>query len=520
MDRRSVSTTRGPLALGSSDAQENQEPIDATISIKSLAPASKSATKAQGTISSSSQDSSARKLRRALHSIDTNRPRPTVNPSTNPLSNAPSYTLTNAAETKKVRGHAATISQTSTATNDATEGAITGHKRLAAAAANEAKMPTRSGGRSEEQESENLAWMDMMLALLEKRYGSDSSLPVCLTDLEAANMFHLPHSKRIKTGIASTQGESKSRTSLDANRIHTSAKDSKLPATGSTNSQQIPARFDQELEQAKEKKRQRLLLRHAQQIQTSSVSSSTSCGCKTGCLKMYCMCFSSRGFCHAGCACDDCKNGRNSQTERVEAIQSYLANDPRAFSFASLPQDTNTTGFLHLLPQKSSAVVMRGCRCKKSKCLKKYCECFQNGIACTSHCRCMDCSNHSESTAAHQHPHLQKGSGTAHDEDAQSSISSTAGKKPFHPVHITVTKQPRRNQVGKTLLPEFVTLYASQPTQMQCTPTATSRASIDSSQSPEHHAAKKRKHTRKARRRLDVCVDAINALDNSTAFGN
>lgn len=90
---------------------------------------------------------------------------------------------------------------------------------------------------------------------------------------------------------------------------------------------------------------------------------------------------------------------------------------------------------------------MRGCRCKKSKCLKKYCECFQNGIACTSHCRCMDCSNHSEST------HQQKGSATSHGKRSQpgSSIPSTAGAKPFHPVQITVTKQPRRNHVGKTL---------------------------------------------------------------------
>ncbi|KAF1792262.1 Lin-54 family [Phytophthora cactorum] len=313
--------------------------------------------------------------------------------------------------------------------NKAAEAVITGtnvqrRQQLTRQRANTLRGPVGGAGERE------LGLDGHDVGLAGEALGSDSSLPVCLTDLESANMFNLPQSKKLKTGIASNQA-----------------------ATNSTNSQQIPARLDHEQEQAKEKKRQQLLLRHAQQIQASSVSSSTSCGCKTGCLKMYCMCFSSRGFCHAGCGCDDCKNGRQNQTERVEAIQNYLANDPRAFSFASLPQDTNTTGFLHLLPQKSSAVVMRGCRCKKSKCLKKYCECFQNGIACTSHCRCMDCSNHSESTAPHQHPNLQKRSATGHGKRAQSgsSIPPTAEKKPFHPVHITVTKQPRRNHVGKTL---------------------------------------------------------------------
>ncbi|RLN47149.1 hypothetical protein BBJ29_002440 [Phytophthora kernoviae] len=331
---------------------------------------------------------------------------------------------------------------------------------------------------SEQQESENLAWMDMMLALLERRYGSHPNLPVCVSDLEAANMLQSPQPKRYKTGIAAVvqaipidnNSVAAPRTSLDDSRTQNSTGQHQMtggvtathrsqavmhekPVT--LNTQRIPARFSQEhQEQAREEKRQRLLLRHAQQIQASSVSSSTSCGCKTGCLKMYCMCFSSRGFCHAGCACDDCKNSRNNKIERVEAIQNYLANDPRSFSFASLPQDANKTGFLHLLPQKSSAVVMRGCRCKKSKCLKKYCECFQNGIACTTHCRCMDCSNHCESSAAHEHRHLQKGSATPHGKHALSSagvVPISAGPKPFHPVQITVTKQPRRNRVGKTL---------------------------------------------------------------------
>lgn len=35
------------------------------------------------------------------------------------------------------------------------------------------------------------------------------------------------------------------------------------------------------------------------------------------------------------------------------------------------------------------------CSCKKSFCLKKYCECFQVGMKCTSNCKCVDCQNKS-----------------------------------------------------------------------------------------------------------------------------
>lgn len=100
------------------------------------------------------------------------------------------------------------------------------------------------------------------------------------------------------------------------------------------------------------------------------------CKCsKIGCLKLYCECFARGLTCGKECICSGCENCRGN--EKKIRLAQEMANFRKPGSFAGV----------------KAYVPERRCTCKKSQCLKNYCECHNAGMKCSPSCMCTDCHN-------------------------------------------------------------------------------------------------------------------------------
>lgn len=92
------------------------------------------------------------------------------------------------------------------------------------------------------------------------------------------------------------------------------------------------------------------------QLKKKDKNESVFCKCnKSKCLKKYCECFALGQLCDERCICNGCYNCSEYSEEIRDARRKIASRDPKAF--------------------KKAQAGMEGCSCKKSNCLKKYCEC-------------------------------------------------------------------------------------------------------------------------------------------------
>lgn len=156
---------------------------------------------------------------------------------------------------------------------------------------------------------------------------------------------------------------------------------------------------------------------------TSSASGASNrprkpCNCtRSQCLKLYCDCFANGEFC-SNCNCINCSNNLDHEENRQKAIKQCLERNPHAFHPKIGKGKTTAQEGIERRHTK-------GCNCRRSGCLKNYCECYEAKILCTDLCKCCACKNYEDSYERKSLMHLVDAV------DIRSSLHGTTGSNNF-----------------------------------------------------------------------------------------
>eukprot|EP01017_Pseudomicrothorax_dubius_P006834 TRINITY_DN12026_c0_g1_i1.p1 TRINITY_DN12026_c0_g1~~TRINITY_DN12026_c0_g1_i1.p1 ORF type:complete len:209 (-),score=17.12 TRINITY_DN12026_c0_g1_i1:124-750(-) len=139
------------------------------------------------------------------------------------------------------------------------------------------------------------------------------------------------------------------------------------------------------------------------------------CRCrKSRCLKLYCECLAKGKMCGEHCSCTHCHNNSKHQAQRDQSIQAIRERNALARFAQDNPESINDLiqnkdkylqviqeGLKNLdLSDKTTLRESKGCNCKRTFCLKRYCECFSKGKRCGDECSCENCKNTERSGGA------------------------------------------------------------------------------------------------------------------------
>ena len=113
------------------------------------------------------------------------------------------------------------------------------------------------------------------------------------------------------------------------------------------------------------------------------------CNCKKSrCLKLYCECFSAKRLCD-NCNCIDCSNIEGSDELKAK-LEKNKEEAPIYFTHPPIAKQATTSSGSTKISEMAHNLI---CNCRQSMCLKKYCECYQKTLYCSSFCKCTSCKN-------------------------------------------------------------------------------------------------------------------------------